>query len=735
MIRQALRLPTLFSRPDWVCRRVAALVAVQATRLTRHPWSGEAWPDDAGQIEFRFTSAPGHAIELKWGGGAGKTLPGVPGFFSLTRVDAPGSETPLLKALATVLAGVLKHPELRYLNPAPQAQAADEPQCPELLSSFLPAASLRWFDYSLAHLEGGAEGLRLTFVNGPRQVALAVEPIRERACAAAAGDEPGLFWKGTSFLVRSTGDTRAEHEKRELAHGVERAIVFLVHRFERLGGSPAADNTEPGSAAGGESHVVPFLLPVMAEGAENRRLRRKRETMSADEAWWNPHAEAHIRESVLGEDIDQSHDVWIVGVLRSSCLYVDYPFDAFGPSVGFFHRGVSSRKSLLSGILRGGVYLNEGHFLTDGGLQDWKDFLTSLDRKAGPDTILVSHATCYTKLLGYTVDDPNKNHHLAIKATCATAHPGAGMEEGHEQPTVCAYEALLRHCLPCARSASPSINLIGFPARDDCTELIAELAQIGVQLNSRLVPQASGSEARRFNAAWGQYGLPWKTFYPSVFYPLPVPVIAAPSPSGLQGTLDWLGAIAAALGLKAAFAQGAAERQALIGGLRASWQKRTAATTIGFVADLTTLSRLWDPWRLLGFSLLPFLQEFGFRVAVYYRGSEEELRRARAYMAATLPALGATEEAVAFFPFATRDDFDRLLLAGPAQVFFSDLRSNPALALAGHATFSLDDLELGFAGAERTAERLLRRHAPYWARYRARYNPLVCAPPAAEELP
>lgn len=718
MTADAFRLPPSFARPERICGRVAALVAEQAKRLTNRAWRGEARPSDGAAIVFRFTADGDKVLELSWIAENGRTLEKVPGAFSFTRVDEPGSEGPLLAALGLILAGVARHPELAFLSPALGPASAAPLPWPASFAAFLPGAKLGWFDYTLERLETLGTRVLLHFTNGQRQVALGLEPNREDAPQNAE-----LLWVGRYFRLVRTQDTRRDDEKRELSHAVEQAALFFAERFERRLGPPSAAAEGQGKPT---FDILPFLLPMTAEAGDKQRLRLMRNSFSAFEGAWNLHAESLIRDSPLIEDIDQSQDIWIVVVLHASCIYTNYPFDVFGPGIRYFHRGLDTRPHLAkstAGLLHGGIYVDERHFITDGGLNDWKAFLKRLDREAGPDTLIVSYETCYNKLMGYTLAEPNRNHHLDLKAPCTTAHPGAVMPRGHEQPVAAAFEAFLRLAEPCARSEGPTLNLIGFPERRDSDELIEELRRLGIEVNSRLVPQARGAEARRFNAAWGQYWLPWKPFFPEVFGPLPVPQIESAPPAGPQGTLAWLRTVALALGQEAAFARYLAERGPTLKEERAALRAKTAALTLGFIADLTTLSRLWDPWRMVGFSLLPFVLDLGFGLAVYYHGSETELAQARAYLATLHPEASAAA-GLRFFTFESPEDFDTLLREGPAQVFFSDCELAPAIANAGRATFSMDDLERGFQGATRSAERLLRRLSPYRARFGVLNAPL-----------
>lgn len=236
------------------------------------------------------------------------------------------------------------------------------------------------------------------------------------------------------------------------------------------------------------------------------------------------------------------------------------------------------------------------------------------------------------------------------------------------------------------------VHVVGFPPTAGTLDLLGLLRMCGVRVMQRQIPAVYLKGLQRYGEARVQVFWPqveFEALYEEVFRPLGVPVTTALPPFGIQGTMRFLEQVAGEAGIEPDFAgelaglRGRAEER--LGRLR----ERASGHRLG-IALTSGQARLLDrPERMCGIPLVPFLEELGFRVEVL-NGSEE------------LPRL------------------DWWLSSGLSAVL-TDIEHDERLLHKGVGQFGLADLEPGFDGAVRTAERLLAVCEMAFVRDYARY--------------
>ena len=190
-----------------------------------------------------------------------------------------------------------------------------------------------------------------------------------------------------------------------------------------------------------------------------------------------------------------------------------------------------------------------------------------------------------------------------------------------------------------------------------------------------------------------------------MFTGLPVVLLRARSPVGLEGTLQWLERIVGSLGPDNPGVD-------VVAGWRAAppWaerlahlRERTAGHALAFAADADELRLLQDTTPLYAYPLLDVVLEMGFDVHLLVTGPAD-LAGARAALASR-----GLDGRVTFGDFADATQLVDRLREPRIGAVFSDFTADPRAVAAGRASFSEADLELGVEGFFRAAERLLRR--------------------------
>jgi len=235
------------------------------------------------------------------------------------------------------------------------------------------------------------------------------------------------------------------------------------------------------------------------------------------------------------------------------------------------------------------------------------------------------------------------------------------------------------------RRTSPAsvrrVHLVGFPRIRAVDELCRLLADCGVEVAGRMVPDvslralASYSDEASAQLLWPQ--AEYEPLYGGLLLKSRVPAVRITPPFGLAGTRAFLEQAARSVGLTteaapaavlAAFSEGEARLAAL--------RERAASMRLGIAVTPHFSSVPGTAEQACGVPLVDFLGSLGFQVELLHDAQD----RAR---------------------------LDWWLRSGLHAVY-TELSFDPRLADAGVAPFGLADLEPGIEGAVRTARRLIR---------------------------
>lgn len=277
-------------------------------------------------------------------------------------------------------------------------------------------------------------------------------------------------------------------------------------------------------------------------------------------------------------------------------------------------------------------------------------------------------------------------------------------------------ETVLRRMLdaPAPRAAREpgAVALVGMPSVRGEAELFEWLADAGVDLVARVLPDLSADALANLAKAAAIAIHPWERHISvgeRLGSSLGVPSRVMPSPFGPAGSLRWLEAMAALAHREAAMAAIVRERSSL---LEAEWgelRNRARQYRLGFVAPSARWEGALSAQQRLGVAAVDAVEEMGFGVDIFVY--------ARGAAAAPAPPPGSTRRVL---PFASPEDLQRLLATSGVAAVHSDFAFDRRLSRTGVARFSLDRFRAGPTGALQTAASLLDLAAlPFYRRYAA----------------
>lgn len=252
------------------------------------------------------------------------------------------------------------------------------------------------------------------------------------------------------------------------------------------------------------------------------------------------------------------------------------------------------------------------------------------------------------------------------------------------------------------RSPGRRLDLVGFPRDRALGELAALLGELGVAVNSVVLPEFDLESIARYPDADLQVVRPhhvYEGLQAAIMDRSGVPSLTLEPPYGMEGTRRWLGEIAKFFGLVSRFEELWGEKWEAA---RPEWEalrRRAGGHALGFVCDAQRLALLRDCRWSAGVPLPGTIREMGFGLHwLLWCGCGGT-------SAHPLPAGAKERETIR--RFHSPAELDALLRERPVDAVYSDIFFDSRLSRAGKSQFSLPFFEPGAAGALRTAERLL----------------------------
>jgi len=256
-----------------------------------------------------------------------------------------------------------------------------------------------------------------------------------------------------------------------------------------------------------------------------------------------------------------------------------------------------------------------------------------------------------------------------------------------------------------------SVNLIGFPDNKGREEIISILNAMGVIVNMVFLPNINSGIFEHYRAAALTVFNPddaYRLMYEQIFGDVPIKTIKPPAPYGMRRTREWFGAVAGELGIQGDKLKTikSAEDNVL-----EEWNdmaEQARKFTLGFVLPGNHSGIFSRPELTGGTPLLEAVQEMGFGTQfLNYCAAETELSLSGRI--SLKREIGA---------FSTPAELEKLMAESQAQCFYSDYYFDERLVKAGKSQFSLQQFEMGFAGAVRSIRRIVDAcSVPFFKRY------------------
>lgn len=640
-------------------------------------------------------TSPGEraATEAAWSWGRLSASEGVPAWVRRAVAEA------IREALALPAFAML-----RYVNRDQHAFWYDDGVVDRLLAGRFAVGVSRWHDIVLSRIfQDQADGFELEF-EGP------AGSLRYRVLAPGSQrpEEGERVLGHPLFELRVVRDPRREAERRRFETQVERMVGLVlcrgVHRAMRLGasGSAGPDTWTDLRAADDQSLFRGAAVSTSRWGSSLQ--------------WRQFFSDFEIaRGNLCG--IQYSDAVASIVHGEPECQMVEPT--ALPRAVTFSQPPWRTEPAPPpSGSRAYASVLGEREALFGGAPQLEQALEAAVtDGKVG---LVLVNDTCLSKITG---DDVSS---ALARARARSSVPVVWMDTDQGDPDE-VHADLLQKWFSGVESqdldAAPTVSLFGFPAGPARRELDDLLGDLGVSVAAHLVPVLGRDTVTRYLRGRVQGVYPWSHtlgLHQRLFSESPAPRLDLPAPYGVTDTLAWLGGIAGALGRGDAFEAWRARQDAA--GWRvelARLREQAASHRLAVVVSASELDRVLVAERCYGVRLLPLLAELGFGLDLVLvppegAGAPLQVEAARAQVESALPS----DARIWVHAATTRAELTSLLGEGAFDAVYTELTCDDRVTRAGKPPFHLGMIEMGLAGAVRTARRLVRRAAwPFFQRY------------------
>ncbi len=595
------------------------------------------------------------------------------------------------KAIGEVLSACLEMDQfslLRFYNRERESLRFDDDVVDVLLSGRLEPGRTRWFGYRFHDaFQESSDRFRLTFRGYGGPVGFEVRP------AVPPFDEDKLVLKNSVIALYLVEDSRPAEWRDKVMHQVERFLGFLlsraVHPGMRLAQSVQAKGTTPGANSapvstsrwGNPHQWYQFFSDFEIERSSICSIR------FVDPITWITHGEAECRliePEVSPRPVTYSNVPWEEDRQQGK------------PGSMSLFTNLDERDAVMGGAEK---------------LQQ------ALDRAAcNTDACFVCmNNTCLPKIIGDDVASAMRRFSRTspipiLNLNTDLDSPDSALKDLVRQ----AKEALGERA---QAGEHTGLNLVGFPPNRGRRELIAELEEMGIETNARLLPDIGIELIARYLTGKRSVVYPhasWVEIAESQLGDLGVPFQIIPAPYGYRRTVEWLESVSTDMECIEQFERFRRER---LDEHRRKWEELTLQAReyrLGFVVDAGSLHRLFEPRPMYGFEILSLLEEMGFGidVLVLTAGDLEQPD-----LEDFLPALNHSERHT-FKAFSSPEQLDTMLVDGSFQAVYSEVFFDSRLTRAGKAQFNLAMLEMGLQGALRGLRRLLAVcRLPFYRKY------------------
>ncbi len=612
-----------------------------------------------------------------------------------------------------------------------------------LIVSFSPAAQGEWTD----HVGALRRGIKVHGARNPRDARIARAQAYKALCAIFRSRVPPLMESRNREVTEiSLNPGLLRLTRGALRPGVTRVGDYLFvgatehNQGLRLGfRSPAEDLTFSvlPAASSGKASVITKAGPLVLRGeisdspAERAVADHVGYVLSISFGDWmkivgpdpmGPTCDAS--SSFVDERCKDAQALWDALFASCECLPASSMerecircLPVLGRTLEAFHRPAwtiaASEPFCRTGCL---VTRDDSDAVLADGEELFEDHLLAILEERRP-RLGIAVTACLPKMLGDSVESVVDRVEEATGVPFVVVECNVSMLESYSM----FWDRLLKKFPHVAeRSPEPSVNLLGFghEGARDLEEIGSLLARTGMGVNQKVMPAFDPLTLPDLGRGWLNVmrpSLQAHEGFKSASAHLRAPLIAPPAPCGVEGTFRWLNAVRSACGMSAL---GSAECARLLDDLGPWWEslrEQASGHRLGVILGLDELqSRLGKINR--GIAWLEVLHEMGFGVDLLVLSHGQASPAADRLLA---PAcLTGPRHRVTVL--STEDELRAAMTSSDCALVYSDRFRDWRASASGKGVFSTSDLELGLAGACRSAARLLERcNSPFHRRYRA----------------
>jgi len=322
-----------------------------------------------------------------------------------------------------------------------------------------------------------------------------------------------------------------------------------------------------------------------------------------------------------------------------------------------------------------------------GGARKLETVMSGLVREPGATELTVFLTSCPAVVIGD--DNASVIERFRLRSGLPTLFPDRDADQ-HTDLLGDLFTLACKRGRPASKPEGPRLNLVGFPRDRTLVELTRLLGDLGITVNSCLLPEFDLESISRYRDADLQVVRPHRAYegvQAEILDKLAIPTLLIEPPYGMGGARRWLSEIAKFFDLQNRCEELWAERWS---GSRQRWEalrRRACDHSLGFVCDAARLVQLRDCRWSAGIPLLSTIREMGFGLQWLLwcdrDGAHEH------------PVCDDSRARETIHRFHAPEELDRLLRRRQIDAVYSDIFFDRRLSRAGKSQFSLPFFEPG----------------------------------------
>lgn len=308
--------------------------------------------------------------------------------------------------------------------------------------------------------------------------------------------------------------------------------------------------------------------------------------------------------------------------------------------------------------------------------------------------------TCLALIIGEDVDAIIKKFREKVNAPVIEVNALKLSPQGH-------ITELLNHCAGVDDSPGGPVhvaNLVGFPRNRGMDDVCEMLRNIGITINSSILPGIRLEDLEKYGDAGLQIlhpGGAYADISAKIMAVFPMQTVTPEMPVGRQGTWDFLKMTAQAAGTMEQYDAFYEKQHAALDERWARVVEESSRYCLGFVVPHDKIPRLCDSFITWGIPVLKAVEEMGFGLRILIHAP-----RGRNVDATPFEKILREPNRCVIETFSDEKSLAILFEDGAFQSVYTDIFYDSRVTRRGKTCFSTSCFEPGFEGAFRTARYL-----------------------------